>query len=715
MAKYSKKYSENRKLNPNKKKLDGLERGPDGNYIIRNESDPFGGYSGNNAGTQDSGIYSNPNSGQSQGYQGPSAGQYGQYAAITAGTANNINQISKDPNMGEYGKNDAYVNAASQGVTQGIGTINPIIGAATGIRKSATAAVGDKQGANRTISNWMAGPHEALGNDISSFKSAEDGTQKAGSIFSAIGDITGASKMRQMFSYGTGNDEKTTGAWGLYNDLSGITSRNNKKQNIYDETHPAVTTPFVPREKTMEDTVEQELKGFTQYEMGGNLTQYQGNSHEQGGIPIGQKNEVETGETRGPKNSPTTKDYIYSDTLKVGKKTYADLSKAIEKKYSRRENDRMSAEQKELELSNLMNSQEEHRERMMMNTYKKAYVGPMNGRSKYRWGGNGEWIPDEPTGPRAAFDDGDSNFGADNTELINATNDLGAASYRNQNLAMTAETAREASGYNPNRQYTPSYNPYQNSLKPWSLNKSGDLPDYKGADMNDATTSQNPAQTRSPRGANNFDYNSLYAAGNFLGSTYDVYRGLKGGDPVDYERITAQTVNPELVNYKASRDLERRDVKEGFNNTQRELKNVNNPAQYLSLITQTAGNRDKTISDAIAKSYENEINTNAQLKNQAKYYNAGAKTNADVFNAQTQRAELDARQMEKDISKNTLSTGLYNTGMALSQMGSDANFTKQDKLAMDAIGQKYPNWKYDSKTNKWKYKNQTKTTADLIG
>ena len=73
------------------------------------------------------------------------------------------------------------------------------------------------------------------------------------------------------------------------------------------------------------------------YAYGGDITQYQGNTHQQGGIPIGNNREVEDGETKGIGDS---KDYIFSNKIMFDKsKSYADKSKQIEKKYKLREND----------------------------------------------------------------------------------------------------------------------------------------------------------------------------------------------------------------------------------------------------------------------------------------------------------------------------------------------------------------------------------------
>ncbi len=180
---------------------------------------------------------------------------------------------------------------------------------------------------------------------------------------------------------------------------------------------------------------------------------------------------------------------------------------------------------------------------------------------------------------------------------------------------------------------------------------------------------------------NNFNPDNLYNVGNFLGASYDIYRGLKGGDPVDYERVT-----PENVDYSVARDAITSEINQGFQNNKKTFKNVNNAAQYLSLVTQGAANRDSAISDAISQSYENERNTNAQINNQSKY-----------FNAQTQKGETDARQLEKDVASNTLSTGLYNAGLGLSQAGRDKKAYLSQDQAKRLLGTGDYSYTYDKK------------------
>lgn len=89
-----------------------------------------------------------------------------------------------------------------------------------------------------------------------------------------------------------------------------------------------------------------------------NITEYNGLPHDFGGLPLTDDIEVEDNETRGVGN---TEDYIFSDSLQPDpkkKKTFADISKDIEKKYKGYENDKIAMQSKDKDLSELMFEQE---------------------------------------------------------------------------------------------------------------------------------------------------------------------------------------------------------------------------------------------------------------------------------------------------------------------------------------------------------------------
>lgn len=115
-----------------------------------------------------------------------------------------------------------------------------------------------------------------------------------------------------------------------------------------------------------------------------NMTEYNGLPHELGGIPIGQESEVENGETR-------VGDYIFSDSLKPegSDKTFAELSKKINKKYSIRQNDAPSQKAMKKELEGLMMANEQARiaqEQMEGQMMEEAFM-KYGGCIKYQNGG----------------------------------------------------------------------------------------------------------------------------------------------------------------------------------------------------------------------------------------------------------------------------------------------------------------------------------------
>lgn len=114
----------------------------------------------------------------------------------------------------------------------------------------------------------------------------------------------------------------------------------------------------------MQNTMQSFSEANKMYAMGGsldqdnNITQYNGLPHDFGGLPLTDNIEVEDNETRGTGN---TEDYIFSDSLQPNpkkKKTFADISKDIEKKYKGYENDKIAMQSKDKDLSELMFEQE---------------------------------------------------------------------------------------------------------------------------------------------------------------------------------------------------------------------------------------------------------------------------------------------------------------------------------------------------------------------
>ena len=115
---------------------------------------------------------------------------------------------------------------------------------------------------------------------------------------------------------------------------------------------------------------------------GKGITEYHGERHENGGVTLGNVAEVEGGETRGIKGTPTA-DYIFSDRLKTldNKTTFAMKSKNISNKYSLRPWDSISNNAKDRELQDLMSEHEVVKKASDLNEaitkYQKAKGGEM--------------------------------------------------------------------------------------------------------------------------------------------------------------------------------------------------------------------------------------------------------------------------------------------------------------------------------------------------
>lgn len=215
---------------------------------------------------------------------------------------------------------------------------------------------------------------------------------------------------------------------------------------------------------------------------------------------------------------------------------------------------------------------------------------------------------------------------------------------------------------------TPGYKPYfpskivnqipTNPINPQVVNQINQM------SYDEKTPMKNPFESVNP-------YFTAATAGNFLGPAYDIYRGLKGPDEVNFDRI-----NPDYVSYEQARQLATKQGNQQFQSTKKAIQQGTGggAGTYLSNVGNAAYLRDKGIRDYNTQSLESEKNLNVQIGNQAKAQNAGI-----------QMQESIARQQEKDIAKNTLATGLYNLGAALNTYGTDMQLKGNEPILMELI------------------------------
>jgi hypothetical protein len=426
-----------------------------------------------------------------------------------------------------------------------------------------------------------------------------------------------------------------------------------------------------------------------QFKMGGNFTEYHGNTHENGGIPIGQS-EVEGGETNN-------NGYIYSDTLKLGKKTFADMSKKINNKYSRRPDDKISMESKERELGNLMKVQES--------------TG-MTNNSRGMFQDGGKFNPNNPmSDDRATLVSGNfDNFGAGKPFDTNTKNEeqifnrlpiKGVASMTTPSSTPSiAGNVQEIPSLKPtlplityngnmlpnNKISTPGSFGYDTpKQEPGSFNIKPPTADLKASKFIGETRGKNNYNPVSPVDTNKplqTSVNPLGYLASAIGPAYNIAQGLRGGDPVNFDRMTSkyQYADPKGAMAAASRG-----VTSAYNSAKNAARNTATSAgEYLANMGNLASKEgmDRAASLAGIKSQYDIANT--QGLNQTNL-------TKDQFNAQVQMRESEARQQEQDAARSSISQGLNNFGQNTLGYGQDRamNKTQNTMLPLLADGYEY--------------------------
>ena len=389
-----------------------------------------------------------------------------------------------------------------------------------------------------------------------------------------------------------------------------------------------------------------------QFKMGGNFTEYHGNTHENGGIPIG-KSEVEGGETNH-------NGYIFSDTLQLGKRTFADVSKKINNKYSRRPDDKISMESKERELGNLMKVQESTG---MTN----------NSQSKFQYGG--------------------PNWMKNINNLTNQANN--PPNYTPSNYAPTAITESPTGFYttddiNSNKEAVGNI---ANTLVTQPTNKAviQEAIENERSRVGLQTTSptlsksSTPSTPLKPSDTNKplqTSVNPLGYLASTIGPAYNIAQGLKGGDPVNFDRMNTkyQYADPREAMAAASRG-----ITSGYNAAKNAARNTTTSAgEYLANMGNLTSKEGMDRAAAVTGIKGQYDTANTQGLNQTNL-------TKDQFNAQVQMRESIAQQEEKDAGKNSIGKGFDNFGQNTLGYGQDLamNKTQNTMLPLLADGYEY--------------------------
>lgn len=417
------------------------------------------------------------------------------------------------------------------------------------------------------------------------------------------------------------------------------------------------------------------LSGYSQdaavtFAMGGDFSEFQGPTHEEGGVTINPQAEVEGGETKKG-------DYIFSDRLKVpGKKlTFAQVSKQIKKRYTdKRPNDVISKNAEDRELATLQDMQETVRGDIMSNAYTKAYGGFM--KKKYYKGG-----PFKNTDVENLFPDNPSYYLESMTpksfiipnEFNSGTSDL--LSLPNTKVDSPGPIQNET--LSPFQKYLA--NNYPEGLNSLNFNDDSDI----GTTFKAKQPSPLPEEKSTDMfGMQPIDYAS--AGIQSLSGLSQLYYGLKGPDEVRDAKFNL--VRPNKVNLTPAKRLAAQEADEAFNALDYDIRNnAGSAGNYLSNRISSGVKRARTKAKQLAEMSMNEANTNAQIMNTINT------TNANILNTEEQLnlAQEDKRIQERDAARMAVTEGLNNVGQSFGTAVNDnKKYAWQSRIAKNWMGTK---------------------------
>lgn len=383
------------------------------------------------------------------------------------------------------------------------------------------------------------------------------------------------------------------------------------------------------------------------FKMGGNFTEYHGNTHENGGIPIGQS-EVEGGETNN-------NGYIYSDTLKLGKKTFADMSKKINNKYSRRPDDKISMESKERELGNLAKIQE-------------STGLTNNSRGMFQYGGN--WMKNINNLTNQANDF--SNYRPNNYAPNATSGPLETPSQQNSGFYTTddIDSNKKAVGNIANTVITQPTDKavIQEALENERSRVGLQTTSPTLSKSSTPSTPLKPSDTNKPLQTK---VNPLGYLASAIGPAYDVARGLKGGDPVNFDRMNTKY---QYADPRGAMAAANKGITSAYNSVKNAARNT----------TTSAGEYLANMGNLTSKEGMERAATMAGIKNQYDAANTQGlnQTNLtkDQYNAQIQMRESEARQQEEDAARSAVSQGLHNFGQNSLRYSQDRAMNKSQNM-----------------------------------
>jgi len=378
----------------------------------------------------------------------------GQYAAYGQSAMNLGNQLQANNQLDESERQMANNQAINSTIDSTAGSVLPWYGLAKGASNMGKSTLPkDAQGnivggGNKAANEIMTADHQHMINDIQNKN------------YVALGlDSMGIGKFGRAISQLTGHSNDTTGGWKGYNKAFGVT--------------PDKEAQFAGGGMNMQPNAEVE-KQENSISPSGEFTQFNGPSHENGGIPTN----LDKGEM------------IFSDRLKLGKKTFAQLNKPNntnkeDKILDSKDSTTLSKKTAELMKSaklrvseNLFKAQEQLKRDKVMSYAKKMGVAvPENG--EYASGGRYN-VPKYPYGGPGVKNVTPPNVNSISKwhEWNQAQGNLPVEGHQNQ-YYNPKEYVQTPSGYTKvgdvgktvNYNNDPSYTPFLNFYQPNQVNK----------------------------------------------------------------------------------------------------------------------------------------------------------------------------------------------------------------------------------------------------
>lgn len=402
------------------------------------------------------------------------------------------------------------------------------------------------------------------------------------------------------------------------------------------------------------------------YDEGGNLTQYNGMPHEQGGIPLGNTgNEVEDGETRN-------QDFIFSERIKLPwnkKKSFAEESKRIEGKYKDRKGDKMAEEALQRELDLLKAKQEEHK--MKIQKKMESLGALITDENEMAGGGNLNFKSNAAYKAWLAYGHASGEFEK-------------TPGHQKVSIQGNSKNVKHANGGGLDPINAPEVDPF--AISPYALQPIN-APEAELAPYSEPTfrLKEDPSMQTDPRSQQlpNQELGAMDYIGAAIPTLTRAATLIGGPKETNFENF-----NPELVSLQAQRDALKRQSDIAKTQGARMIgEQAGGSGNALANLVAMNAAINQSQGDQTGQSYLNEALQNTGIKNQAGMFNTQMDNQEIIANEQNQANFMNQLIATGDTFAGTMSglrkdQRLYNSNNQYNQMG------------LETLNSIFPNYQY---------------------